>query len=87
MKEFLIKLISEDNNINEQIVAGYISLVLALVYIISGLFKPINIDILNSLLWFTGACFGITSFERIGKKHKEININEVKNDNADSIIN
>lgn len=78
MKQFLLKLVSEDNNINEQIVAGYISLILALVYIISGLFIPINTDILNSLLWFTGACFGITSFERIGNKNKENNINEVK---------
>lgn len=74
---FFTKLISENNNINEQIVAGYISLILALVYIISGLFKPINIEILNSLLWFTGACFGITSLERIGSKKKEISEEQI----------
>lgn len=70
MKEFFAKLISNNNEVDERIVAGYFSLFLAFIYIVTGLFKPINLEVLNSLLWFTGVCFGITSLERIGNKAK-----------------
>jgi uncharacterized membrane protein len=82
MKQFLIKLISEDNDINEQIVAGYISLLCCIIYLSIGIFKPIDIVILKALFNFTCICFGITSAERIGIAIKNNN-KEVKNDNVD----
>jgi uncharacterized membrane protein len=86
MKQFLIKLISEDNNINEQIVAGYVGLLCCIIYLSISIFKPIDINILKALFNFTCICFGITSAERIGTTIKSNN-KEVKNDDINKSSN
>ena len=67
---FLKILVADDNNINEKNIAGYIGLTFILIYIIIAIFKSINIEVLNSMLYFVGACFGISAFEKITFKNK-----------------
>lgn len=61
MKDMIKDFISDDNCINEKNIMGVLSFILFIIMSYTG----ISENILNSVLIFSGACFGISCLEKI----------------------
>lgn len=69
MKEFLTKLITMNNDIDEKIVIGlYFSVITSIIAFIL-LFKTYDIKILYAMIGIISGCFSISTIHQV-KKHK-----------------
>lgn len=84
LKEFIVKMFKDENDINEKSIVGFISflmmcltLVVDLVTGYLGREMPIHEFVFNGFLWITLGSFGIASVDKWITTSKSNNTNEI----------